>query len=203
MNKLKYDIKHQEKYSRGELLLRTFFGYIYIGIPHFFLLIFVNIWSSILNFIAFWAILFTGRYPKSFYEFQIKAARWGLRVSARLMNLADGYPSFGLNAKDDYITFELEYPENLSRGKQILKVLFGWLYCVLPHIFVWYFRFLWTGILMFLAWWAVLFTGRYPESWHRTNVGTLRWMTRVNLYMAFLTDRYPPFSGKPDEELDK
>ncbi|MBW8051576.1 MAG: DUF4389 domain-containing protein [Cytophagales bacterium] len=189
-------IKHQESYSRGELLLRTLFGGIYIILPHYFLLIFVSIWSSILTFIAFWAILFTGRYPQSFYEFQVGLQRWSLRLTARVYNLSDGYPAFGVKGTDEFTTFEMPYPESLSRGTLLLKAFFGGIYCALPHILIWYFRFLWTTILMFLAWWAVLFTGNYPQSWHEFNVGTIRWITRVNLYLSFMTDDYPPFSGK-------
>ena len=53
-----------------------------------------------------------------------------------------------------------------------------------------------TQFLGFLAFWAVLFTGEYPQSWFDFNVGTLRWATRVKIYMGNMTDEYPPFSGK-------
>ena len=193
---MKLVIKHQDNYSRGELLLRSFFGWIYITLPHYFLLAFVGIWSSILTFISFWAILFTGRYPQSFYEFQVGVYRWSLRISARLYNLTDGYPAFGINGTDEYTEFELPYPENLGRGTQLLKVFFGAFYVILPHGFMLLFRGIATFVLMFLAWWVVLFTGEYPKSWHSFNVGTIRWSMRVNLYMSFMTDEYPPFSGK-------
>jgi len=65
-------ITHQEKYSRGELLLRTFLGWLYIVIPHFIVLFFLQIWSSILTFLAFWSILFAARYPKGMFNFQVK-----------------------------------------------------------------------------------------------------------------------------------
>lgn len=193
---MKLTINHQETYSRGELLLRTFFGFLYIGIPHYFLLFFVGIWSSILTFISFWAILFTGRYPQSFFEYQVGLQKWSVRLQARIMNLADGYPAFGIKGTDDRTSFELDYPENLSRGMALVKAFFGWIYCALPHVFVWYFRLLASMFLNFLGWWAVLFTGKYPASWHTFNVGTVRWMARVNLYMSYMTDTYPPFSGK-------
>lgn len=189
-------IKYQESYSRGELLLRSFFGGIYIMLPHYFLLMFVGIWSSILTFISFWAILFTGRYPQSFFEFQVGLMRWSLRLTARLQNLCDGYPAFGVKGTDEFTSFEMPYPESLSKGTLLLKVMFGVIYCTIPHYFVWFFRSIWSSILMFLAWWVVLFTGKYPQSWHEFNVGTIRWITRVNLYMSLMTDDYPPFSGK-------
>ena len=199
---MKLTIKHQEAYSRGDLLLRTLFGWLYIMIPHYFVLIFVGIWSSILTFISFWSILFTGRYPQSFFEFQVGLQAWQLRLSARLWNLSDGYPAFGVKATDEYTSFEMPYPESLSRGMAIVKLLFGWLYCALPHVFIWYFRMIASVVLMFLAWWAVLFTGKYPASWHEFNTGTIRWITRVNLYLTYMTDDYPPFSGRQNPAIE-
>lgn len=189
-------IKHQESYSRMELLLRSFFGFLYIAIPHGFVLLFVGIWSNILTFISWWVILFTGKYPKSFFEFQVGLYKWSTRLQARLMNLTDGYPAFGINVKDENTDFVMPCPENLSRGILLLKSFFGIFYCALPHIFVLFFRQLWTGILQFLAWWVVLFTGKYPTSWHSFAVGTIRWNMRLNLYLSFMTDTYPPFSGR-------
>jgi hypothetical protein len=54
-----------------------------------------------------------------------------------------------------------------------------------------------TSFLNFLSWWSILFSGRIPANWFQFNVGTLRWMVRLNMYMANMTDDYPPFSGKP------
>lgn len=199
---MKLTVKHQELYSRGELLLRSFFGIFYIFLPHLFLLMIFGIWSGIIRFIAWWAILFTGRHPESFFEYQVKMLRWGLRVNARLLNLTDGYPAFGIDGSDDETSLEIPYPEKLSVGTHLLKSFFGAFYVILPHAFILYFRWIWGMILSFLGFWSVLFTGDYPENWHRFQVENLRWAMRVNLYMGFMTDVYPPFSGKPDEELD-
>lgn len=193
---MKLNVKYQESYSRGELILRSLFGLIYIMLPHMFLLIFVQIWASIVTFIAWWSILFTGRYPESFFEFMVGLYRWNLRINARFYNLSDDYPSFGIKGTDEHTSLEIEYPESLSRGHLLLKSFFGAIYCALPHVFVLSFRMLWGSILSFLAFWAVLFTGEYPKNWHEFNVGTLRWSTRLNLYLGFMTDDYPPFSGK-------
>lgn len=193
------EIKNQETYSRAELLLRSIFGYFYIFFPHAFLLMFFGLWGSLLSFLSFWIILFTGRYPESFFEFQVKLLRWQVRLNARMFNLADGYPSFGINGSDEHTQFDVEYPESLSRGLLLIKVFFGYFYIILPHGFLLMFRYFATIVLSFLAWWVVLFTGKYPESWHEFNVGTLRWGLRLNLYIGFMTDKYPPFSGQPDE----
>lgn len=189
-------ITHQDSYSRGELLLRSFLGFFYIAIPHVVVMMFIGIWSAILGLLAFWVILFTGKYPESWFEFQVKFMRWGIRLNATLYNLVDGYPAIGVNGESDKVTFEVEYPESVSRGLVILRALFGIFYVYIPHIFVLYFRTIASSFLMFLAWWVVLFTGNYPEKWHAFNVGTMRWGARIGLYMSYMTDQYPPFSGK-------
>lgn len=157
-----------------------------------------------IGFIAFWAILFTGSYPKGMYEFQVKFRRWQLRVNARILNLSDGYPAFGLDAQDENVTFEMEYPETLSRGTLLLRAFLGFFYVIIPHIFILYFRLIGTYFVIFIAWFAVLFTGNYPKGMHAFVVGTLRWGLRLGLYMGNMTDKYPPFTGKvvAGENLD-
>lgn len=196
---MKLIIKHQENYSRGELLLRTFFGWLYINLPHVFVLSFLNIWSGIITFISWWSILFTGRYPQSLYEYQVKLMKWGIRLNARILNLTDGYPSFGLDSTDEATDLQIEYPEQLSRTTLLLKSFFGVFYVGIPHGFMLLFRFIGALFIQFLAWWVVLFTGKYPESWHNYMVGTIRWMYRLQLYMNFMTDEYPPYTGKEIE----
>lgn len=199
---MKFEITHQESYSRGELLLRAILGFFYIVLPHAFLLMFVGLWGSILSFISFWIILFTGRYPQSFFEFQVGLIRWNTRVNARMYNLADGYPSFGISGTDENVTVEIPYPENVSRGLTLLRLFLGGFYVIIPHAFMLFFRFIGTSVLSFLAFFAILFTGKFPKTWHDFIVGTFRWSTRVNLYMGYMSDTYPAFSGKPDEELN-
>jgi len=189
-----YDIKHAEKQSRGELLLRFFFGWIYMYIPHAFVLFFLGLWGAILGFIAFWIILFTGRYPQSFFEYQVKLIRWNARVSARQLNLIDGYPGFGLDVVDPNVVVEIPYPDRLSRGTLLLTFFFGWLYVVIPHAFVLFFLSIAVWFVLFIGWWIILFTGQLPVGMHNFMVGFLRWNQRVNLYMANMTDTYPPFS---------
>jgi len=192
---MKLTINYQDNYSRSELLTRTFFGFFYITLPHTFLLIFCQIWSSILSFIAFWAILFTGRYPESFFEYQVNMLKWSVRLQARSKNMTDGYPAFFPSGSDDATNFEMSYPENLSRGTLLLKAFFGIFYCILPHAFMLFFRIIWSAILSFIAWWVVLFTGKYPQSTHEYNKGTILWTLRLNAYIRNMTDQYPPFNG--------
>jgi hypothetical protein len=122
---MKLTIQHQESYSRGELLLRTFFGWLYILIPHGFILLFMALWSAILQFVAFWVILFTGRYPPSMFEFQVGLMKWSVRLSARLYNISDGYPAFGIKSTDEYTDLVVPYPEKVSRGLTLVRLFFG------------------------------------------------------------------------------
>jgi len=191
-----FKVSYQESFKRGLLLLRTLFGWLYILIPHCFLLFFVGIWSSILGFLAFWAILFTGSYPESWFAFQLKFQRWTARVNASIMNLTDAAAGYGLEASSDAVTLELERPDHISRGLTLLRLFFGVIYVGVPHGFCLFFRAIGSSVLMFLAWWAVLFTGKYPERWHAFNVGTSRWTMKVGFYLLNMTDSYPPFSGK-------
>jgi len=198
---MKLKIEHQERYSRGELLLRTLLGVLYIIIPHAFVLLFMSLWGAILQFVAFWVVLFTGRYPQSMFEFQVGLMKWSVRLMARIYNLSDGYPAFGIKATDDHTDMSVPYPEKVSRGLTLVRLLFGIIYVYLPHYFILGFRAIFVGILQFLAWWVVLFTANYPENWHDWVVGQVRWQMRIGIYMRYMTDKYPAFTGDelPDE----
>ncbi|HRS54052.1 MAG TPA: DUF4389 domain-containing protein, partial [Bacteroidales bacterium] len=91
---------------------------------------------------------------------------------------------------------DIPYPQKLSRGKLLLRLFFGWLYILIPHGFMLFFRYIGFGVIMFIAWWAVLFTGKYPLGMFNYMVGTIRWSYRVNIYYSYMTDDYPPFNGK-------
>ncbi len=190
-----FRVKYKPTYDRGELLLRSILGFIYIIIPHFFILLFIGLAAGVLNFISFWVILFTGEYPESFFDFQVRFMRWGNRVGLSLSNLIDGYPAFGLDSEHPDVVFGVEYPTNLSRGTLLLKTFLGFFYVLLPHGIVLYLRFIATAVLQFLAFWSVLFTGEYPENWHRFNVGTARWQLRLNAFMYNMDQTYPDFTG--------
>jgi len=189
-------ITHQEKYSRGQLILRTLFGAIYIGVPHFFLIAIVFIWSAILSFITFWIVLFTAKFPENIFNFQIGFQNWILRVEAVLGNLVDGYPAFFPGGTSASVKLEVPRPDKVSRGLVILRLLFGSIYVGIPHYFCLFFRQIASSVLGLLAWFVILFAGKYPASWHAFNVGTYRWSTRITLYLGYFTDEYPKFSGK-------
>ena len=192
---MKLTINRQESNSRGELLLRSFFGWIYILIPHSFILFFVSIWYSILEFVKFWVVLFTGRIPESIYDFQKKFMQWEIRLTATVMNMRDGYPAIGTGGSNDDATIEFENPEKVSRGLVLVRALFGSIYVGIPHGFILGFFGIAVNIVQFLAWWAILFTGKYPDSMYDFVMHYLRWSMRVSLYLSYYSDEYPPFNG--------
>lgn len=196
---MKYGVRHQESYSRGELLLRTMFGGLYIALPHALVLIFLLLWSSLLNFVSFWAILITGKYPESMFNYQLNLQRWALRVNVRLQNLSDGYPAFGLSSTDSNIIIEIERPEKSNRGTVLLRAMLGFLYVLIPHAFCLIFLLIGASFVRLIAFWAVLITGKYPKVMHDYMVGLLRWQYRISIYMGYMTDVYPPFSLKGNE----
>jgi hypothetical protein len=194
---MEFVVVHQDRYSRGELILRTLFGIIYIYIPHFFLIFFVGIWAGILEFILFWIILFTAKFPESIFSFLLKFFNWNLRVQAVLSNLIDGYPAFGVKGTSEKAYLKIDRPERVSRGLLLLRALLGWAYVMIPHGICLFGLGIAQDFMIFLAFWVVLFKAEYPEKWHEFNVGVMRWGMRVTLYMAYFTDEYPPFSLQP------
>ena len=87
-------VEYPERLSRGWLLLKVFFGWLYVGFPHGIILGLYGIAVSIVTFIAFWAILFTGKFPKGMFDFVVGYMRWSLNVSAYMGLLRDEYPPF-------------------------------------------------------------------------------------------------------------
>ncbi len=94
------------------------------------------------------------------------------------------------------VTFTVEYPERLSRGWVLLKFFFDWLYVGIPHgIILWLYGIA-VGIVYFIAFFAILFTGKFPKGMYDFVVGYLRWSVNVSAYVMLLRDEYPPFSGE-------
>lgn len=190
--------------SRWRWLIKWF-----LAIPHFVVLVFLWIAFAVLTFVAFFAILFTGRYPRALFDFNVGVLRWSWRVCyyANSALGTDRYPPFTLDHVDYPATLEVDYPEHLSRGLVLVK---SWLLAI-PHlILVGVFTATWTfggdadgasvvlgggllGILVCIAAITLAFTGRYPPRLHDLIMGINRWNYRVIAYVALMTDQYPPF----------
>jgi hypothetical protein len=179
-----------------------------LAIPHYVVLAFLWVAYVFLSVVAFFAILFTGRYPRGIFDFNVGVLRWTWRVQYYSYGAlaTDRYPPFTLAEVPDYPAhLEVAYPEHLSRGLVLVK---SWLLAI-PHYLV-------IGIFLGGGTWAVdhhsssvamgliallvlvaavvlLFTDRYPRSIFDLVLGLNRWVLRVAAYASLMTDEYPPF----------
>jgi hypothetical protein len=182
-----------------------------LAIPHFFVLFFLWIAFLLTSVIAFFAILFTGRYPRALFDFNVGVLRWSWRVGFYSYSAlgTDQYPPFTLKDVQDYPAhLDVEYPQSLSRGLVLVK----WWLLALPHLLIvgvfaggastavngtdtqWMFLSGGLiGLMVFIAAIALLFTGQYPRTIYDFVLGMNRWVFRVAAYTALMTDRYPPF----------
>jgi hypothetical protein len=146
--------------------------------------------GGILLFAPLLMILFLKKYPRWWFDWNRELTRFTTRVGVYGSLLTDQYPS-----TDDQQSVHLEivYPDaenDLARGMPLVK----WLLAI-PHYIVLFFLGIAAFVSVVIAWFAILFTGRYPRSLFDFVVGFHRWALRVEAYMLLLvTDRYPPFS---------
>jgi hypothetical protein len=151
--------------------------------------------------VAFLAILFTGKYPKSLFDFNVGVLRWSWRVGFYSYQAlgTDRYPPFTLESVDSYpADLEVAYPERLSRGLVLVK----WWLLAIPHlIIIGFFQGGYGGrggggltfVLAIIAAVILLFTGKYPKDIFNLVIGMNRWSYRASAYVALMTDKYPPF----------
>ncbi len=180
-----------------------------LAIPHYVVLAFLWVAAALLTVVAFFAILFTGRFPRGIFDFNVGVLRWTWRVAFYSCSVfgSDRYPPFTLADDVDYpARLDVPYPEHLSRGLVLVK---SWLLAI-PHYLVlavlignWGWTFdgdHWTtwglslnAVLVLIAVVILLFTGRYPRDIFGIVLGINRWALRVAAYVMLMRDEYPPF----------
>jgi hypothetical protein len=195
--------------SRWKWLVKWF-----LAIPHYVALIGLGVAAVVVTVIAWFAILFTGRYPRRLFEFTVGVLRWNWRVSFYTYSAlaTDRYPPFTLARTDYPADFEVEYPAQLSRGLVLIKT---WLLAI-PHYIVlgaligggWSLlggvgsfasrseagiALSLLGALVLISALILLFTGVYRNGLFALIMGINRWTYRVLSYSSLLTDTYPPF----------
>ena len=191
--------------SRGLWLVKWL-----LAIPHFMVLFFLWAAFIVVSVIAFFVILFTGRYPRGLFEFNVGVLRWSWRVGFYSYSAlgTDSYPPFTLKDVPEYpARVDVAYPESLSRGLVLIK----WWLLAIPHYLIvgvfagggmaaWAVGNGWLlgsggliGLLVAIAAVTLLFTSRYPKPLYDFLLGMNRWVFRVAAYSSLMTDVYPPF----------
>ena len=184
----------------------------FLAIPHCIVLFFLWFAFGVVTIVAWFAILFTGRFPRSLFNFNVGVIRWNWRVAFYAFSAlgTDVYPPFTLARTDYPADFDVDYPDRLSRGLVLVK---SWLLAI-PHLLIigvltgtarsWEFRDgRWVeqgvgisllGLLVLIAGVILLFTGRYWPGLFELLLGLNRWIYRVITYVGLLRDEYPPFN---------
>jgi hypothetical protein len=192
--------------SRGLWLVKWL-----LAIPHFVILFFLWIALLATSVVALFAILFTGRYPRTLFDFNVGVLRWSWRVGFYSYSAlgTDRYPPFTLKDVPDYpARLEVDYPQELSRGLALVK----WWLLAIPHYLIiavfldtgwtiWGMHDGWGAValgglitlMVLIAAVSLLFTARYPKPIYDFVLGMNRWVFRVAAYALLMTDRYPPF----------
>jgi hypothetical protein len=177
-------------------------------VPHVFVLAFLWLGFVLVSVVAFFAILFTGRYPRGLFNYNVGVLRWTWRVGfyAFDANGTDRYPPFTLRETEYPATLTVAYPERLSRGLVLVK---WWLLAIPQYLIVGIIGGLafgshaggLVGLLVLIGVIGLLVRGTYPPGIFDLVIGLNRWAIRVMAYAALMTDAYPPFrlDMGPDE----
>ncbi len=184
---VRLEVPYPDHLSRGLIFVKWL-----LAIPHYVILYFLNLAFLVITFVAFFAILFTKKYPEGLLRFAVGTRRWQVNVFAYLYLLRDEYPPFSWDAGQYPAAFEVDEPAELNRWLPLIK----WLLAI-PHYIV--LALLGIAVLFtsIVAWFAILFTGHYPRPLFDFAVGVLRWSERVSMYTSLVTDAYPPFRLGP------
>jgi hypothetical protein len=152
---------------------------------------------QVLAIISWFAILITGRLPEGWGDFMVGVLRYQWRILAYLYAWTEEYPSFtpptGYPDPGDFPAVLASVP---ASERSRLTVLFR-IFMVIPQYIVLYLVGIAAGVLLLIAWFVVLFTGRWPEGMRRFCIGYYRWSIRLQAYFFLITDVYPPFSLEP------
>jgi cobalamin synthase len=176
-----FDADYAGEQSRAALFVRI------VGVvPHWIVLIALYYAVALTTLVAWFAILFTGAIPRGLFAFGALYLRWQARFLAYACLLSDQYPPFGDAPYP--AQFVIQYPERSSRLTTLLRAFLA----IPAGIVLWLLAYVALAAVV-IAWFAILFTRRYPLGLYLFVIGFLRWSLRLGAYLLLLTDHYPPF----------
>lgn len=166
-----------------------------LAIPHLVIAYALGMLRGVLIFIAFFTVLFTRRIPRPLFDMIAMTFRYEWRVTSYALFLREDYPPFDFqpavedDGADPHTVVTITYPDRLSRWKPLYK----WLLAI-PLYFVLLALGIAAAFVIIAGFFAVLFTGEYPERMRDFLVAVYRYNLRVQAYVGLLTDQYPPFA---------
>jgi hypothetical protein len=192
-----YPIAYAADYEgEGRNRLTTFFRAIVV-IPWSIVGAIFLIGAEICAFLAWFAIVFTGRYPQGLYDFNAKALRMVSRFNGFYLLLTDQYPPFNGDPDDSYpVRVGVAEPKpEYSRAKTFFRLIVG-----IPVFLLAYVQALIGTVVAVIAWFAIVFTGRFPDGLFNPLRSALAYQTRAMAYILLMTEDYPPFSYEESQE---
>ncbi len=158
-------------------------------IPHFLVLWVLAIVALVVLAISSCAVLITGSYPLGLFNFLVGFERWRVRVAAYLFLQTDQYPPFSLDDDPSYpVRLEVDYPQRMARWRPLANSLLAIPASIGVGVLT-----LVASVAVFVAFFAILFTGRYPPTLFSAVTIAERWGARVLLFSYWMTEEYPPF----------
>ena len=186
-----YPVSYDADYpGDGRNRLTTFFRY-FVAIPWLIVAAIYGFIASFAVFFAWFALVFTARYPEGLYNFVAGFLRFSSRVNAFILLATDEFPSFNGGEDPDY-PVRIGVPEpkaEYSRVKAFFRIIVG-----IPVILLAYVQGLIASVIALIGWFAILFTGRLSEGLFEPLRSALAYQTRANAYFSLLTEDWPPFS---------
>jgi Domain of unknown function (DUF4389) len=188
MVRMSYPVTFEADYIERRSRLTAFFRLI-LAIPLFIWLYIYAIAATIVLVVAWFAIVFTGRYPRGLYDFVAGYTRFITRTTAYTALLCDPYPSFG-GAPDPAYPIRMEFQPlaQYSRPKTLFRIILA-----IPIAIVRYIVGLLLEVGAFAAWFVILFTGKMPRGLYDLMVFANSYTARSDAYLYLLTETYPPF----------
>ena len=191
-----YPVSFEADYDPEQSRLKTLFRY-FIAIPWLLLSYGYGIVAGLFALIAWFALLFTGRYPQGLYDFVTGYIRYSAQMGGFVYLMTDQLPPFGLNEEDYPIRVNFSDPKaKYSRLKVFFRFIIG-----IPVMLMALVHFVILAVCATLGWFAALFTGKMPEGLYNPIRNANAYLTRTNAYFNYVTEDWPPFGF--DEEASR